>query len=60
MGYGASMWGQFLAVGVAKLLQRAQITIAVRVICGYRTLSFEAACDWWDVAVCPGGRGARR
>ena len=30
--------------GVAKLLQRPQRTIAVRVIRGYRTISFEAAC----------------
>ncbi|KAA5553009.1 hypothetical protein F3G12_18580, partial [Acinetobacter baumannii] len=42
--YGAPVWGQSLAVGVAKLLQRPQRTIAVRVIRGYRTISFEAAC----------------
>ncbi|KAA5634946.1 reverse transcriptase family protein, partial [Pseudomonas aeruginosa] len=37
--YGAPVWGQSLAVGVAKLLQRPQRTIAVRVIRGYRTIS---------------------
>lgn len=42
--YGAPIWADSLTVRNSTLMRRSQRVIAVRVIRGYRTISFEAAC----------------